>query len=207
VTRTEHDGSITVLADSYDGKRLNAPNDVVAAPDGAIWFTDPGYGILSDYEGEKAEFELPTHVYRIDPQNGRLSVMADDFDRPNGLCFAPDRQQLYVVDSGVQHIRSFDVVDGNRLAKGRVFYKPASGTADGIRCDCDGNVWAAMAWCNEEDLGVHCIAPDGEPIGKIQLPEMCSNLCFGGLRKNRLFITGGTSLYAVYLNTRGAGLP
>lgn len=207
VTRTEHDGSITVLADRYDGKRLNAPNDVVVAPDGAIWFSDPGYGILSDYEGEQAEFELPTHVYRIDPRNGQLSVMADDFDRPNGLCFAPDGQRLYIVDSGVQHIRVFDVVAGNRLANGRVFIKPASGTADGIRCDQDGNVWAAMAWCNEEDQGVHCIAPDGETIGKIQLPEMCSNLCFGGLRKNRLFITGGTSLYAVYLNTRGAGLP
>lgn len=210
VTRTEHDGRVTVLADSFDGKRLNAPNDVVVADDGAVWFTDPGYGILFDYEGGQAEFELPTNVYRLDAQSGRLEVMADDFDRPNGLCFAPDGRRLYIVDSGgPQHIRVFDIEDtasGCRLAQGRVFYKPESGTADGIRCDLDGNVWAALAWCGEEDLGVHCIAEDGERIGRVQLPEMCSNLCFGGLRKNRLFMTGSTSLYAVYLNTRGAGL-
>jgi gluconolactonase len=207
VTRTEYDGSITVLADNFGGKRLNAPNDLVVASDGAVWFTDPGYGILFDYEGGQADFELPTNVYRIDPQSGTLSVAADDFDRPNGLCFSPDGGRLYIVDSGgPQHIRVFDVTGDNRLAQGRVFHKMASGTADGIRCDVDGNVWAAAAWCNEEDLGVQCLAPNGDLIGRIQLPEMCSNLCFGGLRRNRLFITGSTSLYAVYLNTRGVAL-
>ena len=210
VTRTEHDGRITVLADSFEGKRLNAPNDVVVAADGAVWFTDPGYGILSDYEGDKGEFELPANVYRIDPQSGRLSVAADDFERPNGLCFAPGGDKLYIVDSGVQHIRVLDVAGngsgGSRLTNGRVFHKPSSGTADGIRCDVDGNVWAALCWAYDQDLGVHCIAPDGELIGKIHLPEMCSNLCFGGRRKNRLLITGSTSLYAVYVNATGAGV-
>lgn len=205
VVRTEYDGRITVLADSYEGKRLNAPNDVVVAQDGAVWFTDPGYGILFDYEGGKAEFELPTRVYRMDPGSARLAVVAEEFDRPNGLCFSPDGNRLYVVDSGApQDIRVFDVVDGQRLRNGRRFHKMASGNSDGIRCDVDGNLWAAAAWCNDEDLGVHCIAPDGELIGKIQLPEMCSNLCFGGPLKNRLFMTGSTSLYAVYLNARGA---
>ncbi len=205
VTRTEHDGRITILADRFAGKRLNAPNDIVVAQDGAIWFTDPGYGILFDYEGGKAEFELPTHVYRIDPQSGALSMMADDLERPNGLCFSPDGNRLYVVDSGgPQHIRVFDVVDGDHLANGSVFSAMPSGTADGIRCDVDGNVWAALAWCYDEDRGVHCFAPDGEQIGRIHLPEICSNLCFGGRRRNRLFVTGGTSLYAVYINTRGA---
>jgi gluconolactonase len=209
VTRTEHDGRITVLADSFDGKRLNAPNDVVVTQDGAVWFTDPGYGILFDYEGGKAEFELPTNVYRIDPQSGQLSVVLDDFDRPNGLCFSPDESRLYVVDSGgPQHIRVFDIAGGShhgngRPTNGRVFAKMSSGTADGIRCDVNGNVWAAVAFSLDEDQGVHCFAADGAHIGKIRLPEMCSNLCFGGLRKNRLFATGSTSLYAVYLNTQG----
>ena len=158
VTRTEHDGSITILADTFEGKRLNAPNDVIVAEDGAVWFTDPGYGLLFDYEGGKADFELPTNVYRIDPQSGRLNVVVDDFDRPNGLCFSPDGRRLYIVDSGgPQHIRVFDVTGASRLANGRVFHKPASGTADGIRCDVDGNVWAAVAFCREEDLGVQCI--------------------------------------------------
>jgi gluconolactonase len=216
VTRTEHDGRITVLADSYDGKRLNAPNDVVVAHDGAIWFTDPGYGILFDYEGGKADFELPTNVYRIDPQSGQLAVVVDDFERPNGLCFSPDESRLYIVDSGgPQHIRVFDVSGrsgvsggprgsgGSALTNGRLFAKMPSGTADGIRCDVDGNLWVALAWTLDEDLGVHCFAPDATHIGKIRIPEMCSNLSFGGLHKNRLFITGATSLYAVYLNTRG----
>jgi gluconolactonase len=204
VTRTEHDGRITVLADSFEGKRLNAPNDVVVAQDGAVWFTDPGYGIMFDYEGGKAEFELPTHVYRIAPEDGKLTLAADDLDRPNGLCFSPDGSILYVVDSGgPQHVRAFDVTGGNRLINSRVFVKPSSGTADGIRCDMHGNVWAAVAFSREEDQGVHCFAPDGTQVGLIQLPEMCSNLCFGGLRQNRLFMTGSTSLYAVYLNTRG----
>ncbi len=204
VTRTEHDGQITVLADGFDGKRLNAPNDVVVTQDGAVWFTDPGYGILFDYEGGKAEFELPTRVYRIDPQSGKLSIAVDDLERPNGLCFAPDESRLYIVDSGgPQYIRCYDVADGQKLKHGRLFVKPSSGTADGIRCDVDGNVWAALAWSVGDDLGVACYAPDGVQIGRIHLPEMCSNLCFGGPRKNRLFVTGGTSLYALFVNTRG----
>jgi gluconolactonase len=207
VTRTEHDGQITVLADSFEGKRLNAPNDVVVAADGAVWFTDPGYGIMFDYEGGKAEFELPTHVYRIDPQSGKLMLAADDVERPNGLCFSPDGSVLYVVDSGgPQHIRAFDVTGANRLINSRVFVKPPSGTADGIRCDVHGNVWAAIAFSRDEDQGVHCYTPDGTHAGLIRLPEMCSNLCFGGARKNRLFMTGSTSIYAVYLNTRGVSL-
>jgi gluconolactonase len=204
VTRTEHDGRITVLADNYGGKRLNAPNDVVVASDGSIWFTDPGYGIMGDYEGGKAEFELPTAIYRIDSQSGELSMVADDLDKPNGLCFSPDEARLYAVDSGgPQDIRIFDVVGGRKLRGGGVFAKMSSGTADGIRCDVDGNVWAAVAWANPEDEGVHCIAPDGVQIGKIRLPQMCSNLCFGGPFKNRLFMTGGMALYSLYLNTRG----
>jgi gluconolactonase len=208
VTRTEPDGRITVLADAYQGKRLNAPNDVVVASDGAVWFTDPGYGILSDYEGEAAPFELPTCVYRIDPHSGALSVAVDDMERPNGLCFSPDERLLYVVDTGApQHIRVFDVVDGSRLGKSRVFVEMAPGGSDGIRVDTAGNLWSAAAWAGPGYDGVHCFAPDGDLIGRIHLPEGCSNLCFGGLHKNRLFMTASQSLYAVYLNAKGAQWP
>ena len=208
VTRTEHDGRITVLMDNYQGKRLNAPNDVVVSSDGAVWFTDPGYGILYDYEGGKAEFELPTNVYRIDPQTGAATVVAGDFERPNGLCFSPDEKQLYIVDTGGPgHIRVFDVVDGQRLANDRVFVKFTWGGSDGIRVDEAGNLWAAATWGGEGFDGVHCYAPDGTLLGRIHLPEACSNLCFGGLRKNRLFMTASRSLYAVYVNTRGVQWP
>jgi gluconolactonase len=208
VTRTEHDGHITVLADGYMGRRLNAPNDVVVARDGAVWFTDPGYGILFHYEGGKAEFELPTHVYRVDPVTGALAVMTDDLDRPNGLCFSPDEQLLYVVDSGEpRHIRVFDVVDGAagrpRLGASHVFADMAPGTSDGIRVDIEGNLWAAAAWGGEGFDGVHCFAPDGTLLGRIHLPESCSNICFGGLHKHRLFMTASQSLYSVFLNVAG----
>lgn len=208
VTRTEHDGRITVLLDSYQGRRLNAPNDVVVSSDGAVWFTDPGYGILYDYEGGKAEFELPTNVYRIDPQTGAATVVAGDFERPNGLCFSPDEKQLYIVDTGGPgHIRVFDVVAGQRLANDRVFVKFSWGGSDGIRVDEAGNLWAAATWGGEGFDGVQCFAPDGTLLGRIHLPEACSNLCFGGLRKNRLFMTASRSLYAVYVNTRGVQWP
>jgi gluconolactonase len=214
VSRTEYDGTITVLLDRFEGKRLNAPNDVVVHSDGGIWFTDPGYGILSDYEGGKAEFELPTNVYRIDPGTGQATVVANDFVRPNGLWFSPDETKLYIADTGIthqengpRHIRVFDVADGKRLTNGRVFADMAPGFADGIRTDVDGNVWASAGWAGEGYDGVHVFSPEGKLIGKIHLPEVCSNVCFGGARKNRLFMTGSTSLYAVYVNTRGAQVP
>lgn len=215
VTRTEYDGSVTVLIDSFNGKRLNGPNDVVVKSDGSIWFTDPGYGLLKNYEGFVAPFELPRYVYRLDPSTGKATVVADDFDRPNGLCFSPDESKLYIVDTGVshtpngpQHIRVFDVIDnGTRLANGRIFVDMAPGVADGIRADRDGNIWAAAGWGGPGYDGVHCYAPDGTLIGKIHLPEPCSNLCFGGARKNRLFMTAGQSLYSIYVETTGAQWP
>lgn len=213
VSRTEPDGTITTLIDRYDGRRLNAPNDVAVDARGVIWFTDPGYGILGHYEGEEAEFELPTRVYRLDPASGRASVAAEDFDRPNGICFSPDASRLYVGDTGAshtpggpRHIRVFRVRE-NGLDGGEVFADMAPGMADGLRTDRHGNLWAAAGWGGEGYDGVHCFAPDGSLIGRIHLPEPCSNLCFGGARRNRLFVTAGTSLYAVYVNTVGAQWP
>lgn len=212
VTRTELDGSVTVLIDRYEGRRLNAPNDVAVHSDGSIWFTDPGYGILGHYEGEEAEFELPTRVYRLDPATGQSTVVADDFDRPNGICFSPDEKRLYVGDTGAthtpgapSHVRVFDV-DGV-VRGGEVFAEFAPGLPDGFRTDRDGNLWVAAGWGGEGHDGVHCFAPDGTAIGRIHLPEPGSNLCFGGFRRNRLFVTAGTSLYAVYTNTVGAQTP
>ena len=214
VTRTEYDGTITVLADRFQGKLLNAPNDLAVHSDGAIWFTDPGYGILSDYEGHKAPLELPTNVYRIDPTSGALTVVAADMEKPNGICFSPDEKKLYVVDTGASHhpgyphqIHVYDVIDGVRLANGRVFVNTGAGTADGIRSDVDGNVWAAAGWGGEGFDGVHVFAPEGKLIGKIHLPETCANLCFGGAKRNRLFMVASQSLYALYVGTRGAEHP
>ena len=211
VTRTEYDGRITVLVDRFEGKRLNSPNDVTVRSDGSIWFTDPGYGIIGSYEGGRAEFELPRQVYRVDPGTGAATVVADDFDRPNGLCFSPDESLLYIVDTGgshtargPRHIRVFDVVDGSRLANGRLFVDMAPGLADGIRTDTDGNLWVAAGWGGEGYDGVHCYAPDGALIGRIHLPEPCSNLCFGGIFRNRLFMTAGQSLYSLYTEAVGA---
>ncbi len=214
VTRTEHDGRVTVLIDRFDGRRLNAPNDVVVHSGGSIWFSDPGYGIMMNYEGERAAFELPTRVYRLDPLTGRAAVVADDFDRPNGLCFSPDEIRLYIADTGASHtpdgpghIRVFDVLDGARLASGRVFADLRPSLPDGMRVDRDGNLWTSSGWGRPEDDGVRCYASDGELIGAIHLPEPCSNLCFGGRKKNRLFMTAGQSLYALYVETVGAQTP
>jgi gluconolactonase len=212
VTRTEHDGAITVLADRFEGKRLNAPNDAVVHSNGSVWFTDPGYGIMGDYEGHKAEFELPPNTYRLEPKSGELTVAASDLARPNGLCFSPDESKLYISDTGrppgqPHPIQVYDVVEGRRLANSRMFIDMGAGGADGIRCDMDGNVWASAGWAGEGYDGVHVFAPDGKLIGKILLPEICSNLCFGGLKRNRLFMTGSQSLYALYVNTRGAQTP
>ena len=209
VTRTEIDGSITVLMDNYRGKRLNAPNDVVVTSDGAIWFTDPGYGIDGPYEGHFAEAELPRNVYRFDPARGEASIVADDFVRPNGLAFSPDEKRLYIVDSGITHggpadIRVFDVNDG-KVGRGRIFAEDfAPGFTDGLRTDVEGNVWASMGWADPAEDGVRCYAPDGDLIGKIHLPESCANLCFGGRKGNRLFMTASTSVYALYLNITSA---
>jgi gluconolactonase len=207
VTRTEHDGRIAVLLHRFEGKRLNAPNDVVVHSDGSVWFTDPGYGILVNYEGYKSDFELPRSVYRLDPDSGVARVVADDFDRPNGLCFSPDERLLYIVDTGKPaHIRVFDVADG-QLSNSRVFVSMSPGGSDGIRTDRDGNLWSAAGWGGPGFDGVHCYAPDGTLIGQIHLPEVCSNICFGGVKKNRLFMTASQSLYAVYVEALGAQVP
>jgi gluconolactonase len=212
VTRTEHDGTITVLMDNFNGKKLNAPNDVVVASDGAIWFTDPGYGIFGNYEGHKAELELPAQVYRLDPKTGRATVVVDSFDKPNGIALAPDEKKLYIIDSGITHggrsnMRVFDV-NGEKLTNDKVFAEDfAPGFTDGVRIDVDGNVWCSMGWADPKEDGVRCYAPSGELIGKIHLPETCANLCFGGKKKNRLFMAASTSVYAVYVETVGALMP
>jgi gluconolactonase len=214
LTRTEYDGTITVLMDGFQGKKLNAPNDLAVHSDGAIWFTDPGYGIMSNYEGHKATFELPAVVYRLDPKTREAIVVASDMDKPNGICFSPDEKLLYIVDTGTpKHasdphpIRAYDVVDGVRLKNGRLFADMTPGSSDGIRCDTDGNVWSAAGWGAADFNGVHVFAPDGKLIGKIHLPETCANLCFGGAKKNRLFMAASQSLYAVYVNAEGAQIP
>ena len=205
VTRTEHDGSITVLIDRFDGKPLNAPNDVVVASDGSVWFTDPGYGILSDYEGRRAALELPTAVYRLDPERGDTEPVVQDLERPNGLCFAPGESRLYVVDSGSTpgSIQVYDVAEG-RVGAGRRFADTSPGSSDGIRCDTEGNLWASAGGGGDGYDGVHVFAPDGTLIGQVLLPEACANLCFGGAAGNRLFMAASRSIYALYVNATGA---
>ncbi len=209
ITRTELNGSVTVLVDRYEGKRLNSPNDVICRSDGTIWFSDPPYGINTDYEGGKHPAELPATLYRLDPTDGTLQVMADDFEGPNGLAFSPDERLLYVAESGcqfaanpVQHIRVFDVLDdGKRLSAGRVFHTIAPGFADGFRVDQDGNLWSSAG------DGVHCVAPDGTMLGMIKVPFTVSNLTFGGRNRSRLFICASHTLFAIYTNQRGAERP
>jgi gluconolactonase len=199
VTRTEHDGSITVIADSYDGKRLNSPNDVVVRSDGTIWFTDPDYGIMTDYEGDRATREQDgCHVYFADPDKGTLTRVIDHMDHPNGLAFSPDEKTLYVADTGApKNMRKFEV-DGLKITDQGVFATCTSGAFDGFRVDTRGNIWTSAA------DGVHCYDPDGTLIGKIRIPELVSNVAFGGPKRNRLFITARQSLYSVFVVANGA---
>lgn len=224
IVRYERDGSVTVLASEYNGKSFNAPNDAVVHPNGDIWFTDPGYGGLMHYEGSRADTGSvqpyqKEAVYRIDGKTGQLHQVTDEIFKPNGLCFSPDYKTLYVADTGASHypdatksIYAWNIANETRLNKRRVFAsmemeldgKTVGGLADGIRMDEDGNLWASAGWVGEGYDGVHIFAPDGQRIGQIVLPEICSNVCFGGTKRNRLFMTGSQSLYAVYVETRGA---
>ena len=206
VTRTEYDGSITVVADRFDGKLLNSPNDVVVKSDNSVWFTDPPFGLLGYYEGYVAKQELPTNVYRVDGQSGAVTVVADDINRPNGLCFSPDESKLYVIECGTPRlIYVYDVVDGGtRLSNKRQLVDAGVGTPDGMRCDVDGNLWVGWGMGQEGLDGVAIFNPEGQLIGRINLPERCANLCFGGVQRNRLFMASSTSIYSLYVNTQGA---
>jgi len=204
LTRTEHDGTVTVLAERFEGTRLTGPNDVVVKSDGSIWFSDNGAGIRGNYLGDKAVQELPFRVYRLDPHSGSLSIAVGDMDRPNGLCFSPDEARLYVVDTprqGAKTTHVYDIIDGNAV-NGRLFFDATPGFADGIRCDTEGNVWCGFSGGPGHD-GVAIFAPDGTLIGRILLPERCANVCFGGRKRNRLFMTASQSVYALYVEAQG----
>jgi gluconolactonase len=207
VTRTEYDGTISVLADRYDGKPLNSPNDVVVRSDGSVWFTDPPFGLLGYYEGYPAKQQLPMNVYRVDGASAEMSVVEGEVNRPNGLCFSPDESILYLVEAGTtpRNVYAYEVVDGGRrLTNKRKLIDVGPGTPDGMRCDVDGNLW--MGWGMGEAAldGVAVFNPDGRLIGRISLPERCANLCFGGTYRNRLFMAAAKSVYALYVNTQGA---
>ncbi|WP_024508725.1 SMP-30/gluconolactonase/LRE family protein [Bradyrhizobium sp. ARR65] len=217
VTRTELDGSITIIADKYNGKKLNSPNDAVVASDGSIWFTDPIYGIGGYYEGVKAEPEQEKHnVYRVDPKSGEIKVVVDDFVEPNGITLSPDEKKLYVIDTGFtdgpdnpSHIRVFDVDIGTgKVSNGKVFAEmPKPSITDGMRTDTAGRIWCSVGWGDPNEDGVRCYTPEGELLGKIHIPETVANLCFGGQQRNRLYICGSSSLYAVYTSVQGAMKP
>lgn len=208
ITRTELDGTVTVLADRYRGKRLNSPNDIVCKSDGTIWFTDPLYGISTDYEGGKQVSELRPAVYRLEPTRGSLTVVADDFEGPNGLAFSPDEHVLYIAETGGQfdreprqYIRRFAVNEDGSLSGGEGFHKVTPGFTDGLRVDDEGNVWSSAG------DGVHCISPEGDLLGKIRTPGLVSNLAFGGRNRSRLFLCGAQRLLAIYTNVRGCVRP
>ncbi len=211
VVRYEYNGSVTVLADKFDGKVLNAPNDAIVHPDGDIWFTDPGYGSMMHYEGNKGPLHLKEAVYRIDGKSGKIEMVTDEITKPNGLCFSPDYKLLYVSDTGpaAREIKVWQV-NGTKLVTGKRFISmkmdgfDAAGNPDGIRCDTDGNIWSSAGWVGDGYDGVHIFAPNGDRIGLIKLPEICANVCFGGAKRNRLFMTAGQSLYAVYTEAQGA---
>lgn len=217
VTRTELDGSITIIADKYNGKKLNSPNDAIVTSDGAIWFTDPAYGIGGFYEGIKAQPEQEKkNVYRVDPKSGDVKVIIDDFVEPNGLCLSPDEKKLYVCDTGFtdgpdnpSHIRVFDLdVAGGKASNSKVFADmPKPSITDGVRCDTEGRVWCSVGWGDPKEDGVRCYTAGGELLGKVHIPETVANLCFGGQQRNRLYICGSTSLYAVYTSVQGAMKP
>jgi len=208
VVRYEHSGAVTVVADKYNGKPLNSPNDIVVHPDGGIWFTDPPYGILGNYEGNPGKQELKEAVYRVDPKSARIELVNDELDKPNGICFSPDYKKLYVCDTGApRDIQVFEVAE-NKLRNKKQFSNmvlagKGSGIADGIRADVDGNIWAGANGGPGYD-GVHILSPQGQAIGMIALPEICANLCFGGVKRNRLFMAASQSLYSVYVGTEGA---
>jgi gluconolactonase len=210
VVRFEPNGATTVIADKWQAKPLNSPNDLVVDPDGAVWFTDPPYGILGYYEGFQAKPEIKEAVYRVEPKTGKMDKVTDELDKPNGICFSPDYKKVYICDTGEpRDIQVFDVVDGKTLRNKRQFTNmtipgKGAGSPDGIRADTDGNIWAGAGWAGAGYDGVHVFTPAGERIGMILLPETCANICFGGSKRNRLFMTASQSLYAVYVGTRGA---
>lgn len=216
VVRYERSGAVTVLADKWEGKPLNAPNDVIVHPNGDIWFTDPGYGGMYMYEGGKFNLEIKEAVYRIDGKTGQMTKVTDDQAKPNGLCFSPDFKRLYICDTGPEPgskehrgIRVYDL-DGSKLHGGKQFFMTAwdnyFGVADGIRCDEDGNIWAGIGQGGAEGDGVYTVSPEGQKIGRIKLPETCANICFGGSRRNRLFMAASQSLYSVYVDVKGAAI-